>query len=624
MIVKMKRYSFLVYHKQYNDFLEKIREVGVLHVIEKAEGIAENDALREKMQMASRVQNALTQLENLLPETNQGIEVSASRRTTVTIEEGLQLLQKIENINSKKELLTQKKQLLEREFERMSIWGNFDLHRIKELEKNGIKLHFFSCQLSKYLPEWDTLYQAFEIGVIGGTKYFAIVSNSDENISIDAEPVKLSDQNALELQHKIELINFDFRNLDQELKSIAELELESLKHFLISLESRIDLAKVLISTKREADEKVMLLEGYCPELVEKPLNELLENEGVYYTVSNPDIEENIPIQLKNNSFSKLFEPITNLFSLPNYGELDPTPFLAPFFMLFFGLCLGDGGYGIIIWAVATFAKRKAKPDMKGLLTLGQYLGLATVVVGIFTGSFLGIALDQVEWKWLAGVKHYFLTQDNYGDKLGGYNPMMIIAVIIGIIQILFGMIVNVIKVNKQHGFKHAVGHLAWVFFIISAIAYIGLQAINIVLPVVGTYALYAVMGISVLCILFYNSPGKSIFSNVGSALWNTYNMATGLLGDTLSYIRLFALGLTGSILGGVFNTLAFDLTSDINFVPGKWLAIFLILIVGHTINFALCLIGAFVHPLRLTFVEFYKNAGFEGGGKAYKPFKKQL
>lgn len=94
MIVKMKRYSFLVYHKQYNDFLEKIREVGVLHVIEKAEGIAENDALREKMQMASRVQNALTQLENLLPETNQGIEVSASRRTTVTIEEGLQLLQK--------------------------------------------------------------------------------------------------------------------------------------------------------------------------------------------------------------------------------------------------------------------------------------------------------------------------------------------------------------------------------------------------------------------------------------------------------------------------------------------------------------------------------------------------
>ncbi len=97
-------------------------------------------------------------------------------------------------------------------------------------------------------------------------------------------------------------------------------------------------------------------------------------------------------------------------------------------------------------------------------------------------------------------------------------------------------------------------------------------------------------------------------------------MATGLLVDTLSYIRLFALGLTGSILGGVFNTLAIDLTADANpFV--RWIFVLLILLVGHTINFALCLIGAFVHPLRLTFVEFYKNAGFEGGGKAYKPFK---
>ena len=109
---------------------------------------------------------------------------------------------------------------------------------------------------------------------------------------------------------------------------------------------------------------------------------------------------------------------------------------------------------------------------------------------------------------------------------------------------------------------------------------------------------------------------------MGSALWNTYNMATGLLGDTLSYIRLFALGLTGSILGGVFNMLAFDMTASIGFVPVRWVAILLILLSGHTINFALTMIGAFVHPMRLIFVEFYKNAGFEGGGKAYKPFKK--
>jgi len=100
-------------------------------------------------------------------------------------------------------------------------------------------------------------------------------------------------------------------------------------------------------------------------------------------------------------------------------------------------------------------------------------------------------------------------------------------------------------------------------------------------------------------------------------------MVTGLIGDTLSYIRLFALGLTGSILGGVFNTLAFELTSNMNPFVG-WIVTLFILLAGHAINFGLSLIGALVHPMRLTFVEFYKNAGFEGGGKAYEPFKNRL
>ena len=173
-------------------------------------------------------------------------------------------------------------------------------------------------------------------------------------------------------------------------------------------------------------------------------------------------------------------------------------------------------------------------------------------------------LKIVGGKWLSGVKQYFITQGNFGENFWGYNPMMVIAVAIGIIQILFGMIVNVLKINKQHGFKYAAGHLAWVIFIIALIVYLGAPLTGLVLPVFAEYILYGIGGLSVLVILFYNSPGKNVFSNFGSALWNTYNMATGLLGDTLSYIRLFALGLTGSILGGVFNTLAIDLTADAN------------------------------------------------------------
>ena len=133
----------------------------------------------------------------------------------------------------------------------------------------------------------------------------------------------------------------------------------------------------------------------------------------------------------------------------------------------------------------------------------------------------------------------------------------------------------------------------------------------------------SVLFIAPIVIVFMNSPGKGVLMNFGSALWGTYNMATGLLGDTLSYIRLFALGLTGSILGGVFNTLAFDLTASLP-VVARFIAVLLILLIGHAINFGLCMIGAFVHPMRLTFVEFYKNASFEGGGKKYSPFRRRV
>ncbi len=614
MIIKMKKYSFLIYHRQYAEFLEKIRELGVLHVKELAEGIAENDVLREKMQLASRISSVVKQLEIL---TEASSEIN---NNDIDDKIGFELLNKVESINTEKEALLQRKLSIVREAERMQVWGNFDTDKLRKLSENDIYISLFSCQQSRYKVEWESEYQVFEIAILGGTIFFAIVHNTPEPIIIDAEPVKLSDKNISQLENEITLIDNQIQLLDDELVVIAEKQLPLLRALLKSVNGNIDLKKVELSTLAKAESKVMLLEGFSPEAVEDTLNSFLDAEGVYYEATNPEIDEEIPIQLKNNSFSKLFEPITNLFSLPNYSELDPTPFLAPFFMLFFGLCLGDGGYGILIWGVATFMKRKAKQDMIGLLTLGQYLGLATVVVGLLTGSVFGIALDQVEWKWLSGVKHYFITQNNYAEKLSGYNPMMIVAVVIGIIQILFGMIINVLKINKQHGFKYAAGHLAWVVFIVSMIIFLGLPALGMIIPQSALYILYVFIALSALVILFYNSPGKNIFSNFGSALWNTYNMATGLLGDTLSYVRLFALGLTGSILGGVFNTLAIDLTADANPIF-RWFFVLLILLIGHSINFALCLIGAFVHPIRLTFVEFYKNAGFEGGGKAYKPFK---
>ena len=167
----------------------------------------------------------------------------------------------------------------------------------------------------------------------------------------------------------------------------------------------------------------------------------------------------------------------------------------------------------------------------------------------------------------------------------------------------------------------------WVVALLSAIALFGLPACGVALPQGLVYALYGLIAISVVGIFLYNNPSAyknpitGPLLNIGGGVWATYGMATGLLGDLLSYIRLFALGLTGGVLGGVFNSLAYDMTSSLPWAI-RWLPMVLILLAGHSITFALSMISAFVHPMRLTFVEFFKNADFSGGGKEYTPFKK--
>ena len=186
---------------------------------------------------------------------------------------------------------------------------------------------------------------------------------------------------------------------------------------------------------------------------------------------------------------------------------------------------------------------------------------------------------------------------------------MTFSIVIGLVQIIFGKTVAAFKMKAQKGVKYSIAPFAWVFVITALALAFGLPMLNLQLPETVKTVFIGIAVIGLVVAYLYNSPGKNIFLNFGTGLWNTYNMASGLLGDTLSYIRLFAIGLTGAILGGVFNQLAVDMTEGMN-------------IVLRAVCIGLCTISSLVHPLRLIFVEYYKNAEFEGGGKEYRPFKK--
>ena len=605
MIVKMSKYAFLVYHREYDAFLTTLRELGVVHVKE-TNSVLDNAELQALLAERKQVSTAIRYCKNLNSQTK---EVTVAPARGLTKAEGLKLVGKLEEMQEKQAQLQAAKVSLEKDIAYMDIWGEFSYANIRRLKKAGFDVTFFSCPTSKYEPKWGEEYNAFLVNNFQSVTYFVTVTKTGTPIDIDAERPKMPDRGLAKLHLAMEQLLDNIKVLNNQLKEYAAEQYNTLVELEKNIQNEFNLSNTLVQTDREAGDKLMLLEGFVPTEEAPAMEVALEKEGYYFQELDIQDGDRVPIKLKNNKFNRLYEPITKMFSLPNYTEFDPTPLFAPFFMLFFGLCFGDGGYGLLVLLACSFFKRKVNPDFKPYLTLFQYLGLAAIIVGTCTGSFFGIALADVPA--LSKVKDYFVSSDN----------LMTFSIVIGLVQIIFGKTVAAFKMKAQKGVKYSIAPFAWVFVITALALAFGLPMLNLQLPETVKTVFIGIAVIGLVVAYLYNSPGKNIFLNFGTGLWNTYNMASGLLGDTLSYIRLFAIGLTGAILGGVFNQLAVDMTEGMNIVL-RAVCMLLILLVGHAINIGLCTISSLVHPLRLIFVEYYKNAEFEGGGKEYRPFKK--
>ena len=604
MIIAMKKYAFMVFHKEYDAFLSTLRDLGVVH-IKDTKPIAEEEELQKMIAEHNRVNTLMREFKRL-NEQNQVTDLAPGRE--ISKEEGLKLVQEIEGLQEHKQQLLALRQTIEKDVNYMELWGDFSYRNICHLKENGFDVTFFTCPTSKFEPKWVEEYNAILINNFQSVTYFVTITKEGTLIEIDAEKPKMPDRGLSKLLARRDKLREDIKQTDDKLAALAASDYQTLDLLNRQLLDDFNLAHAVVQTDRQADDKLMFLEGWATAENAATLEAELDKDGYFYQELEIQEGDKVPVELKNGRFSSLYEPITKLYSLPNYGELDSTPLFAPFFMLFFGLCFGDGGYGLLILLLCTFLKKKF-PAYKSYLSLFQWLGGMTLVVGALTGSFFGIALVDVPM--FQSVKDYFLSSDN----------LMTLSIIIGIVHIIFGKSVAVYKTKMQKGVKHSIAPLGWVFVIASMAIALGLPFMDIQLPEIVTYICYGIAAIGLLAALFYNSPGKNILMNFGSGLWNAYNMIFGLLGDTLSYIRLFAVGLTGSILGGVFNSLAIDMTADMSVVP-RFVIMLLILLAGHTINFGLCIISSLVHPIRLVFVEYYKNSEFEGGGKAYAPFKK--
>ena len=577
MIVKMSKYAFMVYHREYDAFLTTLRELGVVHVKE-TNSVLDNAELQALLAERKQVSTAIRYCKNLNSQTK---EVTVAPARGLTKAEGLKLVGKLEEMQEKQAQLQAAKVSLEKDLAYMDIWGEFSYANIRRLKKAGFDVTFFSCPTSKYEPKWGEEYNAFLVNNFQSVTYFVTVTKTGTPIDIDAERPKMPDRGLAKLHLAMEQLLDNIKVLNNQLKEYAAEQYNTLVELEKNIQNEFNLSNTLVQTDREAGDKLMLLEGFVPTEEAPAMEVALEKEGYYFQELDIQDGDRVPIKLKNNKFNRLYEPITKMFSLPNYTEFDPTPLFAPFFMLFFGLCFGDGGYGLLVLLACSFFKRKVNPDFKPYLTLFQYLGLAAIIVGTCTGSFFGIALADVPA--LSKVKDYFVSSDN----------LMTFSIVIGLVQIIFGKTVAAFKMKAQKGVKYSIAPFAWVFVITALALAFGLPMLNLQLPETVKTVFIGIAVIGLVVAYLYNSPGKNIFLNFGTGLWNTYNMASGLLGDTLSYIRLFAIGLTGAILGGVFNQLAVDMTEGMNIVL-RAVCMLLILLVGHAINIGLCTISSLV------------------------------
>ncbi len=343
-------------------------------------------------------------------------------------------------------------------------------------------------------------------------------------------------------------------------------------------------------------ETAFLLEGWIPASITSDLEKILteKTETAVLIIRDPNPEENVPVLLQNSGAADAYEVVTKLYSTPNQREIDPTPLIAPFFFVFFGICLTDAGYGVILSLLALFIMRKLKLGGMGkqlikLLFLG---GISSFIFGVLMGGWFG-DLIKIRPLWF--------------NPLDDPMRMLVFSFVLGIIQIFFGMGVRAYQEIKAGRVLDAVFDQGlWFVFLIGLI--------SLVFPQFSAVGKWLAAGGALGLILTQGRRQKGLIKKFLSGLLSLYDI-TGYLSDVLSYSRLLALGLATGVIATAINTMSGLLSGSVVGI----IAMVIFLIGGHFFNLMIGSLGAYVHTSRLQYIEFFGKF-FEGGGKAFQPF----
>ena len=499
-------------------------------------------------------------------------------------------------------------------------WSAYDL----PLEDQGTK--YVSIFLGTVPNAVDFDAMAGAVAESAETAWLKLLSTDREQQYLEVIVHRSQEQAALEalrtygfsfsqLKELTGTVTENIRRLDKELSQVnqqRQQEQEAIRALGADrheLEVCVDRVQQVLS-REDAKERlltggaVICLDGWAAAPEVPALEKALKSFDCAYELTDPTPEEypQVPVKLKNSVFSRCMNVVTEMYSLPAYDGTDPNPLMAPFFILFFGIMMADVAYGLLMIFGALFVLKKAKPreGTRNFMELVFWCGVSTTIIGAMTGGFLGDFIPQL-------LK--IINPESTFEMPALFTPLddtvaiMLGSLVLGLIQVITGMTVSVVNKIRSGDFIDALfDEITWWIILAGvALAIFGIGTVGGV-PVPLT--------VGGLMLVFGGTRKAKGFGKVASLVGLVYNGVTGFFSDILSYVRLMALMLSGSVIASVFNTLGATFGNVILFV--------IVALIGNALNLALNLLGCYVHDLRLQCLEFF-NRFYKEGGKPYKP-----
>ena len=598
MIEKMTRYNFILLGGEEEKFLADLQELGVVDITRSFKPV--DDASNDLLLKAESLKNAVTFLGvQDFPDVTP-LPVSAEDPA----EETALLQRRLQDVRFKLEAAR-------KEYSLRKPWGSFNQVDFNELERRGYKTRWYCVSKKVFSEAWTGLVPLQVIHEENNLVWFVTVSD-DPDYSFPVQEIAAPGGDYTASKELIRQYEDELAEVKGHILGLKE-NIPAIEQMSAQLLNDLDMYLAGKGSESAVEGYIALFEGFAPVEEDARLAEAFDKMDALWYKAEAKVEDNPPIKLKGNWFTRMFSVLTDMYGRPQYNGFDPTPFIAVFFLLFFAFCMGDAGYGLVL-VIAGFLLKKVK-SFADTAPLVVTLGLGTIVVGVVFHTFFSVDLLDVAWI-PDGVKKFMLP-----SKIAGYDGTMVLALVVGVVHLCVAMVVKAIYATKHNGISKSLGVWGWTLLLVGGSVVGAIALAGVLDSAVTKWVLIGLGILSALGIFVFNDLKRNPLINVGAGLWDTYQTVTGLLGDLLSYLRLYALGLAGALLGFAFNSIAQTALGDGGSILG-WIGFILIVVIGHTLNIAMCALGAFVHPLRLNFLEFFKNSGYETSPRNYTPLQK--